>query len=81
MELLHFAQMQKLWSFTLSSASFSVSFDFVFLFLTRDSSSKLSSPLARLLLTVVKVGCTIARYAASPLQRNLLEDRAKSHQS
>ena len=25
--------------------------------------------------------CTIARYAASPLKENLLEDRAKSHQS
>ena len=31
MELLHFAQKQKLWSFTLSSASFFVSFDYVFL--------------------------------------------------
>ena len=51
MELLHFAQKQKLWSFTLSSASFFVS------------------------------ACTIARYAASPLQRNLFEDRAKFHQS
>ena len=70
MELLHFAQKQKLWSFTLSSASFFVRFDFVFLLrasaifkldialglssvgfvfllLTRDSSSKLGSPLAR----------------------------------
>ena len=50
----HFSQKQKLWSFTLSSAYFFVSFDFVFLLLTRDSSSKLGSPLARLLLTVVK---------------------------
>ena len=31
MELLYFAQKQKLWSFTLSSASFFVSFDYVFL--------------------------------------------------
>ena len=51
MELLHFAQKQKLWSFTLSPASFFVR------------------------------SCTIARYAASPLQGNLLGDRAKSHQS
>ena len=47
MELLHFAQKQKLWSFTLSSASFFVSFGFAFLLLARDSSSKLGSPLAR----------------------------------
>lgn len=31
MELLHFAQKQKLWSFTLSSASFFVSLGFAFL--------------------------------------------------